>query len=653
VPDKAILFGINRYKQISDLRGCINDVRNVKSLLIDTFDFTPANIRTREDDAVTKSEIQEQWAWLLDDVSAGDRLVFHFSGHGSYTTDEDGDEDDGVDELLCLYPMDWSKPNSYLLDDDIREMTNEIPDGVRVTFLLDTCHSGTATRMVAPPESIGELSATSIPLIDVRSTFARLDPKEGAAAFGEESAARRFDLAFGPESVRDAQDTVVVRFAPPPAKIQRRWRKRGVRKPLLAMRDRGMNHTLLSGSRSDQTSADAYIDDDFHGAFSYYLCQAVQETGPKVEVQRLIKTVRAKLSEERFTQIPQLEPEDAQGILFGGAGPSGLPEEGADSGGLSGGAAANSTFGSLLQKIIDLLEQVPRSFRPSAATDSERHLVYVHGICRHDEGYSDNWWRALRPHLSPTLAEQLDENRHEVLWCEIVSPTRVFAGADRSLDGGETEVVAESIRAILEDRAERRVIEHVADQPRGGPPQPSRIAADRGALGIPGLNCVDDFVKYLLNDSIRDEVIDAFLSVVEPILRQGSALDIISHSWGTVVAYEGLRRLENSGLRGRVGTLFTVGSALSIGPVKRRLLWKDGARPGQVDQWVNLDARGDIVGGALDPDGFAVDVEYLGLHPTGCTSFLGLVSPACAHSSYFRNDNRSVNGGVFARQIEN
>ncbi len=80
-------------------------------------------------------------------------------------------------------------------------------------------------------------------------------------------------------------------------------------------------------------------------------------------------------------------------------------------------------------------------------------------------------------------------------------------------------------------------------------------------------------------------------------------IDIISHSWGTVVAYEGLRELEQqpTSRRGKVKNFFTVGSALSLPPVRNSLRDenKNGDRPIFVNNWFNLDAKGDLVGGML------------------------------------------------------
>jgi hypothetical protein len=100
-----------------------------------------------------------------------------------------------------------------------------------------------------------------------------------------------------------------------------------------------------------------------------------------------------------------------------------------------------------------------------------------------------------------------------------------------------------------------------------------------------------------------------------------------------------------------VHTWFTVGAALAISFVARRLRPGDGQKPMLVDKWINLNARGDGVGGSLQATGFQVDQEYLRLPPFGCDDFLGLVSPACAHGSYFESGNTVVNRDIFADWI--
>ena len=147
--NKAVLCGINNYQAITDLRGCINDVNNIFDLLTQVYSFEPAQIHQLIDEQVTKAAIQYEYNWLLNEAQAGDRLIFHFSGHGSYVPDDNGDETDGVDEITCLYDMDFYNPESFMRDDEWQAMIQRIPQDVNLTFILDNCHSGTGTRSIS------------------------------------------------------------------------------------------------------------------------------------------------------------------------------------------------------------------------------------------------------------------------------------------------------------------------------------------------------------------------------------------------------------------------------------------------------------------------------------------------------------------------
>ncbi|KAJ3252163.1 Ca(2+)-dependent cysteine protease, partial [Borealophlyctis nickersoniae] len=110
---KALLIGINYSSHESgQLNGCINDVINIKNFLIEKYDFPAENMRIltdspdREPDRQpTHANILEAMQWLVKDAQPDDSLFFHFSGHGGYLEDDDGDEDDGWDETIC--PVDY------------------------------------------------------------------------------------------------------------------------------------------------------------------------------------------------------------------------------------------------------------------------------------------------------------------------------------------------------------------------------------------------------------------------------------------------------------------------------------------------------------------------------------------------------------------
>lgn len=63
------------------------------------------------------------------------------TGHGGQTKDEDGDEDDGYDEVI--YPVDF-KNKGHIVDDEIHYyVVKPLQQGVRLTAIFDSCHSAT------------------------------------------------------------------------------------------------------------------------------------------------------------------------------------------------------------------------------------------------------------------------------------------------------------------------------------------------------------------------------------------------------------------------------------------------------------------------------------------------------------------------------
>jgi len=141
---KALIVGINNYPQ-SPLRGCVNDANDWNSTLRDK-GFTNLVLL---DSMATKSNILSGLNWLVSGAmprsgaALGDSLVFCYSGHGSKFSDENGDETDLYDEILC--PIDFFS-GQYISDDDLRSIFLTLPIGVSLDVFLDSCYSGTATR---------------------------------------------------------------------------------------------------------------------------------------------------------------------------------------------------------------------------------------------------------------------------------------------------------------------------------------------------------------------------------------------------------------------------------------------------------------------------------------------------------------------------
>jgi uncharacterized caspase-like protein len=266
---RALLVGVNAYPDPDNrLRGCLNDVRQILDLLRDHFGFEErGGIRTLTDTWATTAGIKTGLRWLVAGARAGDVLVFHFSGHGSQVPDRHGDEaSDGLDEIICPYDLDWDAP---FTDDDLHGIVKHVPAGVNLTVVLDCCHAGTGLREAWQDSTSGARH----PLTRAPRMKCIRRPVAAAAAPG---------------------------FAEPRAGTAARVRRFG-----RMAADEGA--ILLAACREDQVSADAFIDGDYHGAFTYYLCDAVRAAGYAPTYGELLRRMRKRLRAEGFEQDPQLE----------------------------------------------------------------------------------------------------------------------------------------------------------------------------------------------------------------------------------------------------------------------------------------------------------------------------------------------------------
>mmetsp|Transcript_28046 Transcript_28046/g.87048 ORF Transcript_28046/g.87048 Transcript_28046/m.87048 type:complete len:400 (-) Transcript_28046:89-1288(-) len=144
---KSLLIGINYPGSSAELRGCINDVSRMKELIVSRgFPDGSDKMRVLTDDGCNDGDptceaIVEGIAWLVEGAETGDCLFFHYSGHGGQMRDTDCAEDDGFDETLI--PCDYQSAGQ--IPDDLlwKELVNKVPEGVRLTAIMDCCHSGT------------------------------------------------------------------------------------------------------------------------------------------------------------------------------------------------------------------------------------------------------------------------------------------------------------------------------------------------------------------------------------------------------------------------------------------------------------------------------------------------------------------------------
>ncbi|XP_030517897.2 metacaspase-1 [Rhodamnia argentea] len=144
---RAVICGISYKYSRHELKGCINDARCMRYLLMNKFHFPQESILMLTEEEAdpykipNKQNLRMALFWLVQGCQPGDSLVFHYSGHGSRQRNYNGDEVDGYDETLC--PLDF-ETQGMIVDDEINAtIVRPLPHGVKLHAIIDACHSGT------------------------------------------------------------------------------------------------------------------------------------------------------------------------------------------------------------------------------------------------------------------------------------------------------------------------------------------------------------------------------------------------------------------------------------------------------------------------------------------------------------------------------
>lgn len=157
--DRALLVGVDFYQQngITTTNGSVADAEALRQLLISKFNFAPASIKVLRNEEATTGNILSELDRIVRETSPGDRVFFHYSGHGFQVPDEDvPDEKDGLDEVIAPYNVQVSnRPNgkasatlkigTYITDDTFNKYAVDL-SGRSVVMMFDSCHSGTISR---------------------------------------------------------------------------------------------------------------------------------------------------------------------------------------------------------------------------------------------------------------------------------------------------------------------------------------------------------------------------------------------------------------------------------------------------------------------------------------------------------------------------
>lgn len=240
----ALCVGLNYPGTNAALSGCINDMSDWSEALMQR----GYEVRTLVEP--TKAELVAELKGLVARATYRDRIVFTYSGHGTWLPDRDGDEADGRDEALVC--KDYLR-GGLLIDDEIQEIFGAARWGVRRLIISDSCHSGSVSRF-AGIARVG------------RSSNARFLPP---AEFLSESELARAQAA----------EQLPARGVP----------RKGT--------------VLVSGCDDHEYSYDASFDGRPNGAMSYYAIKALESAK---NIQDWHRELRAALPSAAYPQSPQL-----------------------------------------------------------------------------------------------------------------------------------------------------------------------------------------------------------------------------------------------------------------------------------------------------------------------------------------------------------
>ncbi|MEZ5471333.1 MAG: caspase family protein [Marinicella sp.] len=149
--DRALIIGITEYQQPKyNLPGIDLDV-GMGQKIAKMLNFESAQTKTITGKEATAQNIKTAIKdWLVNGTNADDRVFVYYSGHGGRLKDKNSDEKDGQDEYITAYDLkDKASEGGYILDDDLSKLLNDIRSTNKV-IMLDSCHSGTATRSIVP-----------------------------------------------------------------------------------------------------------------------------------------------------------------------------------------------------------------------------------------------------------------------------------------------------------------------------------------------------------------------------------------------------------------------------------------------------------------------------------------------------------------------
>jgi len=255
----GLMVGINNYlsPNVRNLAGCRADIEEATAFLRQrATPGTRVDIKTLVDSEATGQAIVDAFRGHLTKAAKGDTAVFWYSGHGStaplppqfWHLEPNGRQ---LQTLVCADSRLEGRPD--LLDKELALLLDDVAEGgCHVVVVLDSCHSGGATR---GPDVV----VRTVPRASVPPAYHLLP-----------DLAERY--AAGAPAVR---------------------------------------HVLLAACQPEELAGETRLDGTWRGQFTWALLRAMHRAGPTTTYRELVTLARNEIERVSTTQRPLVLPAGA------------------------------------------------------------------------------------------------------------------------------------------------------------------------------------------------------------------------------------------------------------------------------------------------------------------------------------------------------
>ncbi|QRV91998.1 ICE-like protease (caspase) p20 domain protein [Ceratobasidium sp. AG-Ba] len=157
-PLHALIIGINKYANITNLKGAVKDAELFYNYLVNYLVVPDSQIKLLLDEQATRHNILEQFVQLRENpkINKGDPIVVFYAGHGAKLDKPEGWEA-SEDFIQALVPQDVKEIKDgkvvvAIPDLTIATLFNDLAEikGDNITAIFDCCHSRSVTRLPTP-----------------------------------------------------------------------------------------------------------------------------------------------------------------------------------------------------------------------------------------------------------------------------------------------------------------------------------------------------------------------------------------------------------------------------------------------------------------------------------------------------------------------